>query len=135
MLTPEQQRSIYLYVETSNWAEVAREIEISEKTLWEWRKNQEYQDFYQKVVDYLNEDIIARLPKIECRALDTLDKLLNDPKVSPRERREAAKEILLHGRKCREYLLQIRLERKLEEAKQLRQEVLKFLNQENCLKL
>ena len=135
MLPADHHKSIYLYLSLGSWAQVAKKIGVAEKTLWEWRKNAEYQECYQKAVDALNQDVLARLPEFEHSALEVLSELMLDSNNAPRERREAANSILVHGRKCREYLMNRRLEAKLEQSQQFREELERLLDQETCLKL
>lgn len=124
MITPLQQKAIYLYIQGNDWKQVAEELNISAKTIYNtWKKDKEFLLFYHETLDELNQDVLTRLPKIELTALEELERQIQDECLSAKERRAAANAVLVHGRRCREYLSERQLISKLDEARRLREEL------------
>jgi len=87
-------KALTLLLGASSVAQVARELKVSESTVYRWLEEQEFRERYQKAKRELLHLAINRLQSIALEAVTTLREIMIDAEKPPSSRVTAARAIL-----------------------------------------
>lgn len=101
-LKPNQQKAVLSLLECNSVAEAAKRTHISESRLWEWLKNESFQNVLSAEREVLFRESLEKIKSGTVRATDTLLSLLDSE--DERLKRNVANDILDKAFKFKEIL-------------------------------
>lgn len=93
-LSRKQDQAIIALLQMPTIGEAAKQAGIGEATLWRWLQLPEFQDRYRAAKRQAVAQAIARLQQASSEAVETLQRVMNDPETSASARVSAAKIVL-----------------------------------------
>ena len=92
--TPQQERAVEMLAVGQRVVEVSRALRVDRATVWRWTKLPEFQKAFDALHVMARRDAAERMRHNALSAVEMLGKILNDPRVSTRDRITAARTVL-----------------------------------------
>ena len=106
-LNHKQQKAVAALLSSPNVEEAAKAVGVGERTLWRWMGEPEFAQAVTHAEAGAIDAATRRLVQLQNGAIDTLQAVLDDPKIAPSIRLRAATAVL-------DYLLKLRELRNIE---------------------